>query len=68
MARRIPVRKILRLRASGLLASVIARMQLVSKTSVIDTFHAADKRGVAWEDVEGNVQFLAHFDSGIASR
>ena len=53
MARRIPVREILRLRASGLSATVIARTQPVSKTSVIDTFHAADERGVAWEDVEG---------------
>ena len=32
---------------------MIARTQPVSKTSVIDTFHAADERGVAWEDVEG---------------
>ena len=53
MARRIPVREILRLRASGLSATVIARTQPVSKTSVVDTFHAADERGVAWEDVEG---------------
>ena len=53
MARRIPVREILRLRSSGLSATVIARTQPVSKTSVIDTLHAADERGVAWEDVEG---------------
>ena len=53
MARRIPVREMLRLRASGLSATAIARTQPVSKTSVVDTFHAADERGVAWEDVEG---------------
>ena len=38
MARRIPVREILRLRASGLSATAIARAQPVSKTSVVDTF------------------------------
>ncbi|MBM6755550.1 hypothetical protein H6A18_03255 [Collinsella tanakaei] len=48
MARRIPVREMLRLRASGLSATAIARTQPVSKTSVVDTFHAADERGVAW--------------------
>ena len=53
MARRIPVREMLRLRASGLSATAIARAQPVSKTSVVDTFHAADEKGVAWEDVEG---------------
>ena len=53
MARRIPVREILRLRASGLSATVIARTQPVSKTSVVDTSRAADERGVAWGDVEG---------------
>lgn len=53
MARRMPARGMLRLRASGLSATVIARTQPVSRTSVIDTFHAADERGVAWEDVEG---------------
>ena len=41
MARRIPVRGILRLRASGLSGNAIARTQSVSKTSVMDTFHAA---------------------------
>lgn len=49
MARRIPVREMLRLRASGLSATAIARAQPVSKTSVVDTFHAADEKGVAWE-------------------
>lgn len=53
MARRIPVRTILRLRASGLSGTAIAGSQRVSKTSVMDTFHAADEKGVAWEDVEG---------------
>lgn len=53
MARAIPVRTILRLRASGLSGNAITRSQRVSKTSVMDTFHAADGRGVSWEDVEG---------------
>lgn len=53
MARRMPARGMLRLRASGLSATVIARTRPVSKTSVIDTFHAADERGVAREGVEG---------------
>lgn len=53
MARAIPVRTILRLRASGLSGNAITRSQRVSKTSVTDTFHAADGRGVSWEDVEG---------------
>lgn len=52
MARRIPARGMLRLGASGLSATVMARTQPVSKTSVIDAFHAADERGVAREDVE----------------
>ena len=52
MARRIPVRGILRLRASGLSGNAIARTQSVSKTSVMDTFHAADEKGVSWDDVE----------------
>lgn len=49
MARAIPVRTILRLRASGLSGNAITRSQRVSKTSVMDTFHAADGRGVSWE-------------------
>ena len=53
MARKIRVREILRLRASGLSGTAIARTQGMSKTSVMDAFHAADDRGVAWEDVEG---------------
>lgn len=53
MARGIPVREIPRLRASGLPAPVMARMQPVSKTGVIGTFHTADERRVAREDVEG---------------
>ena len=53
MARRIPVREILRLRASGLSATAIARAQPVSKTSVVDTFYAADEKGVAWAEAEG---------------
>ena len=60
MARRIPVREMLRLRASGLSATAIARAQPVSKTSVVDTFHAADEKGVAWEDVEGMSDAEAH--------
>lgn len=48
MARRIPVRTILRLRASGLSATAIARTQSVSKTSAVDAFRAADEKGVAW--------------------
>ncbi|WP_066832897.1 transposase [Collinsella ihumii] len=52
MARRIPVRGILRLRASGLSGNAIARTQSVSKTSVMDTFHAADEKGVSRDDVE----------------
>ena len=52
MARRIPVRDILRLGASGLSGNAIARTQSVSKTSVMDTFHAADEKGVSWGDVE----------------
>ena len=52
MARRMPVRTILRLRASGLSATAIARTQSVSKTSAVDAFRAADEKGVAWEDVE----------------
>lgn len=52
MARKIRVREILRLRASGLSGTAIARTQGMSKTSVMDAFHAADERGVAWEDVE----------------
>ena len=52
MVRRIPVRGILRLRASGLSGNAIARTQSVSKTSVMDTFHAADEKGVSWDDVE----------------
>lgn len=28
-------------------------MYTMSKTSVIDTFHAADRLGVAWKDAEG---------------
>ena len=50
MARRIPVRGILRLRASGLSGNAIARTQSVSKTSVMDTFHAADEKGVSWDE------------------
>ena len=53
MARRMPVREMLRPRASGPSATAMARAQPVSKTSVVDTFHAADEKGVAWEDVEG---------------
>lgn len=53
MARRIPVKDILRLRASGLSGNAIARSQGVSKTSVVDTLRAAGEKGVAWEDVEG---------------
>ncbi len=53
MARTIPVGTILRLRASGLSGNAITRSQRVSKTSVMDTFHAADEKGVSREDVEG---------------
>lgn len=53
MARRIPARGMLRLGASGPSATVMARTRPVSKTSVIDAFHAADERGVAREGVEG---------------
>ena len=53
MARRIPVKAILQLRASGLSGTKIAGSQRVSKTSVMDTFHAADEKGVCWEDVKG---------------
>ncbi len=60
MARAIPVRTILRLRASGLSGNAITRSQRVSKTSVMDTFHAADGRGVSWEDVEGMPDREAH--------
>lgn len=60
MARRIPVRELLRLRASGLSATAIARTQPVSKTSVMDAFHAADEKGVAWEDVEGMTDAQAY--------
>lgn len=47
------MREILRLRASGLSGTAIAGTQGMSKTSVTDTFHAADERGVSWEDVRG---------------
>lgn len=53
MARRIRVRAIPRLRASGLSGTAIARTRGMSKASVMDTFHAADERGVAWEGAEG---------------
>lgn len=53
MARRIPVREMLRLRASGPSATVIARTRPVSETGVVDTSRAADERGVAWGGVEG---------------
>ncbi len=60
MARTIPVRTILRLRASGLSGNATTRSQRVSKTSVMDTFHAADEKGASWEDVEGMSDREAH--------
>lgn len=53
MARRIPVREILRLRESGLSQNAIAAALHVSKTSVSDTLAAASEKGVSWEDAEG---------------
>ena len=47
------MREILGLRVPGLSATAMARTQPVSKTSVFGTFHAADEKGVAQEDVEG---------------
>ena len=53
MARKIPVRAILRLRASGLSRNAMTRALGVSKTSVTDTLRAAGEKGVSWEDAEG---------------
>ena len=53
MARKIPVRAILRLRASGLSGNAMTRALGVSKTSVTDTLRAAGEKGVSWEDAEG---------------
>ena len=52
MANRIRAKDILRLDGSGLSGRAIAASLGVSRNSV----------------TAGNVQFLAHFDSGIASR
>lgn len=52
MARKIRAREVLRLLESGMSRNAIARTQSVSKTSVVDTFHAADEKVVSWDDVE----------------
>ena len=57
--------------------NAIARSQGMSKHSVRAVSEAAEAAGIGWAEAEGmsdaevyagNVQFLAHFDSGIASR
>lgn len=51
MARKIRAKLVLKLRAAGHSRRTIARMQSMSKRSVIDVFDAADERGIGYDDV-----------------
>lgn len=52
MARRIPAKQILRLKASNLSQNQIVGVLHLSKTSVSDTLKSAREKGLAFEDVE----------------
>ena len=51
MARKINVKLILELRSAGLSRNAIAATRHMSKNSVGDVIHIADKRGITFEDV-----------------
>ena len=51
MARKIMAKLVLKLRAAGHSRSAIARMQGMSKRSVVDAFDAADELGIDYDDV-----------------
>ena len=51
MVSRIPAKRVLRLRAQGLSGRAIASSQGVARKSVAAVLEAADRLGVAWEDV-----------------
>lgn len=51
MARKINVKLILELRKAGLSRNVIAATRHMSKNSVGDVIHIADKRGITYDDV-----------------
>lgn len=51
MARKINVKLILELRKAGLSRNMIAATRHMSKNSVGDVIHIADKRGITYDDV-----------------
>lgn len=52
MARKIAVKLIMELRASGLSQSAIARSRHMSKTSVNDVFHIATERNIIFDNIK----------------
>ena len=51
MAKKINVKLILELRSAGMGQNAIAASRHISKNSVGDVFHIADRMGISYEDI-----------------
>lgn len=63
MAKKINVKLILELRSAGMGRNAIATSRHISKNSVGDVFHIADRMGISYEDIAQMVRmrFIASF-------
>ena len=62
MAKKINVKLILELRSAGMGRNAIAASRHISKNSVGDVFHIADRMGISYEDIaQMRIRFTTSF-------